>query len=41
MYDVAPGDQRFLMLRTVANDAPLEVIVVQNFFTELNAKVPR
>ena len=35
-YDVTPDGQRFLMVRwVVAPDARQEVIVVQNFFEEL------
>ena len=41
MYDVAPDDRRFLMLRTLPDSTPPEVIVVENFFQELKAKVPR
>ena len=41
MWDVAPGDQRFLMLRIVPSEVPTELIVVENFFEELRAKVTR
>jgi len=41
MYDVAPGDQRFLMLRALPDSTPSQVVVVQNFFEELRRKVPR
>ena len=34
-YDVAPGDQRFVMLRTSGDANPTEVIVVENWFEEL------
>ena len=42
-YDVAPNGQRFLMIReNVARDrsAPVGMVVVQNWFDELKAKVP-
>jgi serine/threonine-protein kinase len=41
MWDVAPGDQRFLMLRPIAGNTPSELIVVENFFQELKALAPR
>jgi serine/threonine-protein kinase len=41
MWDVAPGDQRFLMLRLIGGDTSSELIVVENFFEELKTKVPR
>ncbi len=41
MWDVAPGDQRVLMLRLITSDTPSELIVVQNFFEELKAKEQR
>jgi len=34
-YDVAPDDQRFVMLRTSGDANPTEVIVVENWFEEL------
>jgi len=40
---VAPNGQRFLMIReNVARDrsAPVGMVVVQNWFDELKAKVP-
>jgi eukaryotic-like serine/threonine-protein kinase len=40
-YDIAPGDQRFLLLRLIENTTRNEVIVVENFFEELKRKVPR
>jgi hypothetical protein len=40
-FDIAPGDQRFLMLRFSGEDAPSEVVVVENFFEELKRLVPR
>jgi serine/threonine-protein kinase len=40
-YDIAPGDQRFFMLRIVPDSSTGGVIVVENFFEELRAKVPR
>jgi serine/threonine-protein kinase len=41
MWDVTPGDHRFLMLRSVPGEVPTELIVVENFFEELQAKVKR
>lgn len=38
LYDVTPDDQRFVMLRQVDVEPP-EVIVVQNWFEELKARV--
>jgi serine/threonine-protein kinase len=40
-YDIAPGDQRFFMLRGVQDSTKSEIIAVENFFAELRAKVPR
>jgi eukaryotic-like serine/threonine-protein kinase len=40
MYDVAPDDRRFLMLRTLPDSTPPVVVVVENLFEELKAKVP-
>jgi len=37
-YDVAPGDQRFIMIREPGN-AAREVVYVENWLTELRAKV--
>ncbi len=34
-YDVAPDDQRFVMLRTSGDANPTEIIVVENWFEEL------
>ena len=40
LYDVAPDDQRFVMLRAVGfQEAGPELILVENFFEELKAKV--
>ena len=40
-YDVSLDDERFLMARPVgADDEPTPVILVQNFFEELKARVP-
>ena len=40
MYDVAPDDKRFLMIRSLgAADLLVPLIVVDNFFTELRKKV--
>ena len=38
MCDVAPGDQRFFMLKLMPSETPSEMIVVENFFQELRAK---
>jgi eukaryotic-like serine/threonine-protein kinase len=44
-YDVSPDGQRFLMARptqfgTSSEDRPVELILVENFFKELKARVP-
>ncbi len=39
MYDVTPDDQRFVMLRRLGGVNVGELIVVENFFEELKAKV--
>jgi serine/threonine-protein kinase len=38
-YDVTPDDQRFVMVRDVESDYRGELIVVENFFEELKARV--
>ncbi len=38
-YDVTPDDQRFVMIRNVGAEEAWELIVVENFFEELKAKV--
>jgi hypothetical protein len=38
-YDVAPDDQRFVMIRSLEGADAGELIVVENFFEELKAKV--
>ena len=38
-YDVTPDDQRFVMIRNRGAEEAGELIVVQNFFEELKAKV--
>ena len=38
-YDVTPDDQRFVMIRSRTVDDAGELIVVENFFEELKAKV--
>ena len=40
-YDVAPGDQRFLMIQVGSSDTRGEAIHVENWFAELRAKVAR
>ncbi len=39
LYDVTPDDQRFVMIRNVRVEEQGELIVVENFFEELRAKV--
>jgi len=40
-YDVSPEDDRFLMIKAVENpSATLQVIIVENWFTELERLVP-
>ena len=40
-YDVAPDGERFAIVRSSATDeAPVELIVVQNWFEELRRLVP-
>ncbi len=42
MYDVTPDDRRFVMIRIEeTGDSDIELIVVENFFEELKAKVGR
>ena len=43
LYDVTPDDQRFVMIRVAGGkgDNDTELIVVENFFEELKAKVGR
>ncbi len=38
-YDVTPDDQRFVMFRLSTANQNRELIVVENFFEELKAKV--
>ena len=38
-YDLTPDDQRFVMIRNPCADEAGELIVVDNFFEELKAKV--
>ncbi len=38
-YDVTPDDQRFVMIRNRGAEEENELIVVENFFEELKAKV--
>jgi hypothetical protein len=43
-YDVTPDDQRFVMLRLVADSAaptPAQLVFVDNWFRELTAKLTR
>jgi dipeptidyl aminopeptidase/acylaminoacyl peptidase len=39
MYDVSPDDSRFVMLRS-SGEGPWELVLVQNFFDELERLVP-
>ena len=41
-YDVSPDGQRFLMLKNLPGETPIapRIVVVQNWFDELNAKAP-
>ncbi len=34
-YDIAPGDQRFVMIRSGSTEEPGELVVFENFFEEL------
>jgi len=38
-YDVAPGDQRFLMIKDLGTSANQQVVYAENWFTELKAKL--
>ncbi len=38
-YDITPDDQRFVMVRNLGAQEAGELIVVENFFEELKAKV--
>ena len=38
-YDVTPDGQRFVMIRNIGEQETVELIVVENFFEELKAKV--
>ena len=40
-YDVMPDGQRFVMIRNLGGQEAGELIVVENFFEELKAKVGR
>ncbi len=40
-YDVAPGDQRFLMIRRPKSERGQEVVLVDGFFADLEGKVKR
>ena len=39
-YDVSPDGQRFLVVRAIETDEDIEIIVVQNWFSELERLVP-
>ncbi len=39
IYDVSPDDQRFVMLRRIIDNDAQQLVVVENFFEELKAKV--
>ncbi len=38
-YDVTPDDQRFVMIRNLGGQEASELIVVENWFEELKARV--
>jgi WD40 repeat protein len=38
-YDVTPDDRRFVMIREASGEAPANVVYVENWFAELEAKV--
>jgi len=38
-YDITPDDQRFIMIRDLGSAVTTDVIIVENFFEELKAKV--
>ena len=40
IYDVSQDDKTFVMLRSTASDEVPRLILVQNFFEELKARVP-
>jgi dipeptidyl aminopeptidase/acylaminoacyl peptidase len=37
-YDISPDDRRFLMIHELGGDTPSEVVYVENWFQELEAK---
>jgi hypothetical protein len=37
-YDVSKDDRRFMMIRSIASNIPDKLIVVDNWFEELNGK---
>ena len=39
-YDVSPDGQRFLMIKADENIGTAGIVVVQDFMTELKARVP-
>ena len=39
LYDVTPDDQQFIMVRFRGDEATRELVVVENFFEELKAKL--
>ena len=41
LYDIAPDDKRFVMIRSTAAGMETEVILVQNWFQELKARSER
>jgi hypothetical protein len=40
MFDVSPDGQRFLMVESSQAPAATQITVVQNWFEELNRRVP-
>ena len=39
-YDVTSDGQRFLMLKPVVEEIPVEMVVILNWFEELKQRVP-
>jgi hypothetical protein len=40
MYDVSPDGRRFLILKPVTNIPRPELVLIENWFTELEQRVP-
>jgi hypothetical protein len=39
VYDVTPDGRRFVMVRSLSGDGETELVLVQNWFEELKARV--